>query len=118
MKAILELPFPPSLNHLYANGKRGRFTSKRYAAWQAEAWARLLTQPRPRFISPVEVTMTFCPPDKRRRDLFNLEKACSDILVKAGILADDSLIHRGTLQWGDCAGTRIEIKPLSESIEP
>lgn len=38
-------------------------------------------------------------PDKRKRDLFNYEKALSDMLVKIGAMEDDSLIQHGTMMW-------------------
>lgn len=74
----------------------------------------LLTQPARfnRHVGPVEVIYTFSPPDKRRRDLFNGEKAVSDLLVKHQIIADDSLIHRGTVEWGAGNGVRVEITDL------
>lgn len=114
MKTVLRLPFPPSVNNLYVNGNRGRFTSERYELWRVEALAMFLQQPARlhRHTQPVAVVYTFGQPDKRRRDVFNLEKAVSDFLVKHGVLADDSLIHRGTVQWGEEPGVRIEVEPI------
>ena len=102
------------MNNLFADGKHGRFTSQRYAAWQADAYEALLKQPArlDRHTEPVEVTFTFGRPDNRRRDVFNLEKAVSDFLVKHRILADDALIERGTVQWGDAIGVLIAIESL------
>lgn len=121
MKTVLHLPFPPSVNNLFVNDRRtgGRFPSTRYKEWQREAGLILLTQPARlnRHVGPVEVLYTFTPPDKRRRDLFNLEKACSDLLVKQGIIADDALIHRGTVEWGAGSGVRVEINDLQETNE-
>lgn len=45
------------------------------------------------------MTYSFTPPDNRRRAVFNYEKAVSDLLVKHGIIADDSDIRRGTVEW-------------------
>ena len=51
-------------------------------------------------------------PDKRKRDVSNIEKAVSDLLVKHGVLEDDDRITRNTQEWvtGDieCA---VEIIP-------
>lgn len=118
MKTVLRLPFPPSVNNLYVNGKRGRFTSERYVHWQAEALAMFLQQPArlDRHTHPVSVVYTFGQPDKRRRDVFNLEKAVSDFLVKQGVLADDSLIHRGTVQWGEVSGVLVEVVSICNSV--
>lgn len=114
MYACLVLPFPPTANNLFA-GKARRFPSKAYKDWQDEA-ARILTMqaPLPRFDGPVSVTMSFGRPDKRKRDLANLEKATTDQLVKAGVLADDSLIERLTMQWSvDVAGALIQIESVA-----
>lgn len=123
MRTVLTLPFPPSVNNLFVNNPKsgGRFPSQRYKAWQADALEALLGQPQRhhRHTEPVEVTYTFGRPDRRTRDLFNLEKAPSDFLVKQGVLADDSLIHRGIVQWGDVRGVHIEINTLTtEGMKP
>jgi len=47
---------------------------------------------------PVEVSILFVLPDKRRRDLDNIMKTLGDCLVYAGILKDDNLIYRQTLE--------------------
>jgi crossover junction endodeoxyribonuclease RusA len=116
VKTILALPFPPSVNGLYDGGRNSkrRFTSDSYRAWQADAYEALLGQPArsSRYSQPVQVTYTFGRPDKRRRDVFNLEKAVSDFLVKHGILTDDTLIERGTVQWGSEPGVIVCIEPL------
>lgn len=39
---------------------------------------------------PVNLKCTFIVPDKRKRDLTNLENAIADILVKYNVLADDN----------------------------
>lgn len=49
--------------------------------------------------TPVYVDMAYGKPDKRRRDLANLEKAPNDLMVKWGVLEDDSQIHRLTMRW-------------------
>lgn len=112
----LWLPFPPTANNLFSGGlnTKRRFPSAAYKAWQQHAGYALLTQPdrHHRHTTPVEVVYTFCPPDKRRRDVFNLEKPVSDLLVKHGILADDSLIRKGTVQWGDKDGVDVLIMSL------
>jgi crossover junction endodeoxyribonuclease RusA len=40
----------------------------------------------------LEVTYSVNPPDRRKRDLGNLEKAVSDALHKCGVIEDDSQI--------------------------
>lgn len=117
MKTVLTLPFPPSVNSLYDGGKNTnrRFISDRYKRWQDDAYYALLGQRNRnhRHKEPVQITYSFTRPDKRARDVFNYEKAVSDFLVKHGILADDSLIECGIVQWTHgTGGVTICIVPL------
>ena len=55
---------------------------------------------------PVEVVYEYGRfKDKRRRDLANREKACSDLLVVAYAMGDDSNIQKLTLMWSDEVST-------------
>jgi crossover junction endodeoxyribonuclease RusA len=113
----LFLPYPPTVNNLFVNSKKagGRFPSKAYKAWQEEAAVTLGKQDVKPIHGPVSLTFTFGRPDKRRRDVFNLVKAPEDFLVKHGIIEDDSLVERGTVQWSPHVfGVRIEIEPFVE----
>ena len=47
---------------------------------------------------PVNVEILFVLPDRRRRDLDNIMKTLGDCLVYSGILKDDSLIYKQTLE--------------------
>jgi Holliday junction resolvase RusA-like endonuclease len=51
-------------------------------------------------------------PHTVRPDKDNLEKAVLDCLVKAGILADDSLVYDGSFQkvWAERGGLSVVIK--------
>ena len=116
--ACLFLPFPPTVNNLFVNNPRtrGRFPSRLYKAWREETARALEKQrPLPSFAGPVRVTYSFGRPDRRRRDLANYEKAASDALVTAGVLADDCQIEHLTLRWdADVVGCRAEIEPLAK----
>ncbi len=88
----VRLSWPPSVNHYWkAHGSR-RFISPIAKAWLDEA-ILLLRATRVRFDGPVRVRMLLSPPDRRRRDGDNLEKAVMDSLVKAGVIQDDSLAY-------------------------
>ncbi len=86
----VKLPWPPSVNHYWRARGRRRFISPMAKAWLDEA-ILLLRASRVRFDRPVKVSMFLSPPDRRRRDGDNLEKAIMDALVKAGVIRDDSL---------------------------
>jgi crossover junction endodeoxyribonuclease RusA len=111
MYVVLVLPFPPSVNNLFS-GTRRRFISKGYKAWKEEAHLALLKQrPLPHIGGKVTCRYSFGRPDKRRRDLGNLEKAISDCLVEHAVIEDDSLIEEMTLRWSDDVhGAQIELE--------
>tara|TARA_R100000306_G_C4296684_1_gene102949 strand:+ start:39 stop:416 length:378 start_codon:yes stop_codon:yes gene_type:complete len=103
----LSLPYPPTLNTLYPTGKNNnrRFKSKKYREWIKAAEA-MFYEANPHFLvnpptiaGKVEVQMFFGRPDKRRRDLANLEKAVSDFLVNVGAIQDDCLIEELLMSW-------------------
>lgn len=97
----LWLPFPPSVNNLFAHGSRGgkvrRFPTKAYKAWRFEAVIRIKSARNKQqycwpFPGPVECAIDLLTPDNRRRDADNYSKAILDALVDAGVLRDDSQI--------------------------
>lgn len=108
---MLWLPFPPSLNSLYP-GKVRRHKSRKYEAWIMEAKRALTQQHFTQFDRPVQVHYKFGKPDKRQRDLANLEKAPSDLLVLCGVLKDDSLIHKLVMEWANISDCEVEIALL------
>lgn len=120
MSVTLDIPFPPSVNGLFS-GKERRYTADHYKTWKSKA-VKCLTN-APMVVGPVNVTYTFTKPknkdgstNKTKRDLGNLEKAVSDILVKMSVIEDDSLIQRIILQWGETdKGCRVEIKRTQEA---
>lgn len=91
----LFLPRPPTSNNLFPNSKSGRrFISPEYRAWKMHATLSLRAQGiRPAGIGGAIVMYEFKKPDNRRRDVANMEKATTDLLVQYGILQDDSLIE-------------------------
>lgn len=68
---------------------------------------------------PVKVSATFHPPDHRRRDCPNLEKALHDSLELGGVLTDDWLIRA----WEGCVGevdagdARVEVSVVVLDVE-
>lgn len=91
------LPFPPSLNNLFA-GKGRRYCSRAYKAWKALAGPLV---PAGIVAGPYTLELLFDRPDRRARDLGNLEKAVSDLLVERGLVIDDSCCQRIILAWSD-----------------
>jgi len=101
----LILPFPPSINRLWRASKGGRvYRSGEYAGWRSVSLWRLREQMRMSYPGQsvegaYRLTVRAVKPDRRRRDLGNLEKAISDIIVAAGIVEDDHLCQQIVLAW-------------------
>ena len=116
----VHLPFPPSVNSLYANvpGK-GRVKTDRYRTWaNAAGWSIRAQRPRPIPVGPYQITVTVQRKgDGRRRDLENFIKAVSDLLVEHKIIPDDHFEERIEMQWSDAVtGCVVELTPLGQQI--
>lgn len=113
---VITLPFPPSVNNLFVNGKNGRFRSQKYDSWIQEAGTEIMRQRPPKVAGPVSLAFEFQEGhDKRKRDISNLVKAPEDLLVKHGIIeADDQFtVRKITMQWSPgVVGTRVTIQPM------
>ncbi|ANL71908.1 endodeoxyribonuclease RusA-like protein [Rhizobium phaseoli] len=107
------LPFPPSVNHLFMNVPRGgRVKTAKYRAWEKQADAAMPSG-IVKLQGEVIAVYTFGRPDRRRRDVANLEKAVSDTLVRWGVLEDDCQIEDNRQRW-DKSG---ELKPGECRVE-
>lgn len=106
----LRLPFPPSWNHLY--GQRG---SQKYLKPAGKAYkqavAEIVAEQRIETIEgSVAVFVRAFMPDKRRRDIMNLEKILSDSLTNAGVWLDDYQIDDFRIVRGPVEkGGRVEV---------
>jgi crossover junction endodeoxyribonuclease RusA len=88
----LELPFPPSVNHYYRRvgprtliSREGRRFRERVCSLLAAAGIRPLA-------GPLRLEIEVYPPDRRRRDVDNLQKGLLDALEHGGLYRDDSQI--------------------------
>lgn len=106
----LELPFPPSANNLFANGKKGRYRTKEYDKWLEVAGLKVQSQrPRPvlgRAFVSIELD------DRETGDVDNRIKACMDVLVKQGVLGGDSkkYVQGVAARWTKLDGCRVTIR--------
>jgi crossover junction endodeoxyribonuclease RusA len=110
---VFTLPFPISVNAMFADGKTRRHKSQRYADWIAEAGYALKSQ-RPRPVTgPVTLLYEVQEgKDGRRRDLGNLEKGVTDLLVDHGVIeADhDRVVREIRLIWNKyVVGVRVTV---------
>jgi crossover junction endodeoxyribonuclease RusA len=88
---IIELPWPPSVNrYLRRAGKVMHTTNEAKQYRKDVGW---LCANAPRFGSKrLALEVAAYPPDKRRRDLDNIQKVLIDALMHAGLFDDDSQI--------------------------
>ena len=110
---IIEFDFlPPSVNKCYYTDFKShtRHKSKDYRDFIRNLESYI---PREQIDGEIEVEYNFYFPDKRKRDIANLEKALTDSLVHYGVIQDDSMIQRLVLEKYYDKGkpyTIIEIK--------
>lgn len=91
----LELKWPPTTNKYYRHV--GRVTKLSQDGRRYREAAMYLTDVQ--FDEPVSVQIALYPPKNFKRwDVDNRAKAVLDALEYAGILSDDSLVHRLVLQ--------------------
>jgi crossover junction endodeoxyribonuclease RusA len=112
---IFELPFPPTVNNLFVNGKSGRFVSPQYKAWKIEAGTIAKAQAKgARIPGPYALELQLSRPDKRRRDASNYIKPVEDLLVWLGITDDDSECQFVSAEWvGRGVGVRVAVRPCT-----
>ncbi|MDT7459973.1 RusA family crossover junction endodeoxyribonuclease [Citrobacter koseri] len=126
----LVLPFSPSVNTYWRSPNSGplkgrHLISAKGRAYQSAACAAIIEQlrrlPKPSS-SPASVEILLYPPDSRRRDIDNYNKALFDALTHAGIWEDDSQVKRMLVEWApQVADGKVEItitrhEPLAGAV--
>lgn len=105
---MIYLPYPPSINRLYRSINGRSILSKvgrdyyRDVVPIAEASGLNIR-------GPYVLLITAHRPDRRKRDIGNLEKIVSDTLTKAGVIEDDSLCEVIISRWA-CSGVAVFLK--------
>lgn len=94
-KYIISLPPITKKNsqQILTNHRTGKpfiAPSSAYKRYEQQAMLYLTTKPKAPLQSPCRVVTLFYMPTRRRVDLTNLMEAAHDVLVAAGILADDN----------------------------
>lgn len=108
----LTLPFPPSVNDLWAKGRKNMHLSESYRAWKDEALKLYLAQKRT-LGTPIKGNFTYhVVLDEKRRDFDKLgrkrksdgdnrsSKAILDLLQSVGLIEDDYFADAGSWSWG------------------
>jgi Holliday junction resolvase RusA-like endonuclease len=113
----LHLDVPPSVNNLYFNlkGRGGRARTPQYHAWLAKAgWQLKAARQQP---IPGPVAITYRVVDAGRKDLANLEKPLTDLLVKHRLIEGDSrkIVRRFSMEWApDVLGCHVTVEPCAQ----
>lgn len=112
----IALPFPPSTNGLFADGKKSRRLSKEYDAWRhAAGWDIQIAKPGS-LNGKVRVDIKL--EDGRKQDLDNSAKALIDLLVTHGVIQGDSPKYVRDLRLrfdASVSGALVEVFPIPES---
>ena len=70
----LELPFPPSVNHYYRRVGPRTLISREGRRFREEVCAHLAAMGVGPLTGRLQVEIEVYPPDRRRRDLYNLQR--------------------------------------------
>jgi len=113
---ILRLPYPPSVNHYWRHYRGRTVISAEGRAYRQRVLAALASGangngPRkPPSGGRIALDMDAFPPDRRRRDLDNIQKAVLDSLEHGRVYLDDSQIDLLiTRRGGITPDGRIEV---------
>ncbi|MBR2584396.1 MAG: RusA family crossover junction endodeoxyribonuclease [Thermoguttaceae bacterium] len=97
------LPWPPSANLIWRTSRNVTYLSKTYKDFLRSAAGAILCQkPRDLFITePIRVEIVLHPPRNFHFDIDNRVKPLLDILTRACVWKDDSLVHELTVRRGE-----------------
>jgi crossover junction endodeoxyribonuclease RusA len=87
-----ELPYPPSINHYWRRVGYRTLISREGRRFRERVMQRLAERAVRPLAGPLAVEVDVYPPDHRRRDLDNVQKALLDALQHGGAYLDDSQI--------------------------
>jgi len=107
----ISLPWPPTVNTYWRHGRGRHYISARGMQYRKDI-THLIRQQQLNINTTARLRffITAYPPDKRRRDLDNLQKAVFDSLVHAGFMVDDGQIDDFRVRRGvKSEGGRLEI---------
>ena len=119
-KIVLNLPFPPSINHYWKHrviGKRSSVYLSSEALAYREAVKNSIAATKP-LDGRLSVRVELFAPNKRKYDIDNRVKSLLDALTHAGVWVDDELIDDLHVKRGeivDGGACVVEIEELTET---
>jgi crossover junction endodeoxyribonuclease RusA len=107
----LELPYPPSVNHYWRRVGARTLISRGGRTFRQAVCAILAARRPVPLTGPLAVEVAVYPPDNRRRDIDNVQKALLDALAHGGAYHDDSQIARLTIERHPVApGGKVRVR--------
>lgn len=99
-----------STNGLFSTLRRSmrRVKSSKYDMWRVMAMQEIMPQVKQKHLGTVDVVY-LCERDTGAKDIGNVEKALSDLLVSAGVIVDDNRIESILQCWAPVKGIVIEV---------
>ncbi len=114
----LVLPWPPSINHYYINTGRRLVLSAAGREYRDAVAVALSLVFAGTLEGAVRMEVDLFPPDRRRRDMDNVQKALWDTLQHAGAYRDDAQIKSFACEMRDVEpGGKVVVR-LWERSEP
>ncbi len=109
--ATIELPWPPTLNTYWRRVGTKTVLSRKAREFRGQVAAACAMQQAPRLGSArVRLTITAHPPDRRARDLDNLNKGVLDALAHARVFNDDAQVDDlRIVRANPCPGGRLTV---------
>ena len=111
----LELPFPPSVNHYYRRVGPRTLISREGRRFRERVCAQLAGLGVRRLSGPLRIEIEVYPPDRRRRDIDNVQKALLDALQHGGLYEDDSQIVKLDIERRGCIAQGRTIVRVQEA---
>ncbi len=113
----IDLPFPTSTNKLWKRGRTGMYRSPEYMTWINAAGWQLATQKPGCITGNYVIRIDLERRGRKRIDAGNFEKSVSDLLVKHGVITDDSYAERITIGWSDrVSGCRVTLREVAKPV--
>ena len=113
-----ELPYPPSVNHYWRRVGARTLISRGGRAFRQAVCAILAAAKVQPLSGPLELFITVFPPDRRRRDIDNVQKSLLDAMQHGGAYFDDSQIMRLSIERGSVTSggkTVVQIREVQQS---
>lgn len=114
----IDLPMPPSANHLWRSGKKRVYRSPLYKKWRNDAAWLIKADGFDNHDIPEPVAVVIAVSAKTTGDVDNRIKPVLDLLVFSSVIADDSKPHVQEVRayWSRAldSGIRVSLMPAGE----